>query len=209
MESQKVRIRFRKQGDLRLIGHRDLARTLERLFRRARLPLRMSEGFHPKARLSFPSALALGMEGTDEVLEVQLRCHVESDSFVESLGMHAPAGLSFRSAEVMPANAPKARVKRVRYEISVPAERGPQVQEAIDRLLAESEVFVPRRGRKEPVNLLENLERLELVDDCLHIVQHVTGGASGSPRDILSALAATDLERDGIWLTRTCVELDP
>ena len=35
MVRQRVRIRFAKQGDLRLIGHRDLMRTWERLFRRA------------------------------------------------------------------------------------------------------------------------------------------------------------------------------
>ena len=29
----------------------------------------MSEGFHPKARMSFPSALALGIQGADEVME--------------------------------------------------------------------------------------------------------------------------------------------
>lgn len=207
MERQKVRIRFRKQGDLRLIGHRDLARTLERLFRRARLPLSMSEGFHPKARLSFPSALALGMEGTDEVMEVQLTHGVEPDSLVELLGAAAPAGLTFRSVELMPANAAKARVKRVAYEVAVPVERRAQVREAVGRLLAESEYFVPRRQRKEPVDLLKNLERLELVDGRLRIVQRVTGGASGSPRDILHALAATDLERGASWLTRTRVEL--
>ncbi|HBO42708.1 MAG TPA: hypothetical protein DD670_01970 [Planctomycetaceae bacterium] len=60
---QRVRIRFSKQGDLRLIGHRDLVRVMERLFRRAELPLGMSQGFHPKPRMSFPTALALGIGG--------------------------------------------------------------------------------------------------------------------------------------------------
>ena len=46
MSRQRVQIRFRKHDDLRFIGHRDLLRTLERLFRRAGLKLRMSEGFH-------------------------------------------------------------------------------------------------------------------------------------------------------------------
>ena len=207
MERQKVRIRFRKQGDLRLIGHRDLARTFERLFRRARLPLSMSEGFHPKARLSFPSALALGIEGTDEVMEVELACHVETESLVDLIGSHAPPGLTIRSAELMPVNVSKAKVEWVGYEIAVPAERCPKVQDAIRRLLAESEYLIQRPKRKEPVDILANLDRLELVDGRLRIVQRVTGAASGSPRDILHALESTDLERDGVWLTRTKVEL--
>ena len=68
----RVRIRFSKQGDLRLIGHRDLMRCLERVFRRAGLALGFSQGFHPKPRMTFPLALAVGIEGLDEVMEVEL-----------------------------------------------------------------------------------------------------------------------------------------
>jgi uncharacterized protein (DUF2344 family) len=48
-------------------------RTLERLFRRAGLALKMSEGFHPKPRLSFPLPMAVGTTGLDEVREVIVR----------------------------------------------------------------------------------------------------------------------------------------
>ena len=63
----RVRMRFRKQDELRLISHHDLLRTFERWLRRAGLPLRRSEGFHPKPKLSFPLAMALGIAGLDEV----------------------------------------------------------------------------------------------------------------------------------------------
>ena len=66
MIRQRARIRFRKEGDLRLIGHRDLVRAVERTLRRAGVQLSMSEGFHPKARLNFPSALSVGITGEDE-----------------------------------------------------------------------------------------------------------------------------------------------
>jgi radical SAM-linked protein len=64
----RVRIRFTKQDDLRWIGHRDLMRVWERLFRRAGVALSMTEGFHPKPRINFPSALAVGIAGMDELL---------------------------------------------------------------------------------------------------------------------------------------------
>ena len=63
MVRQRMRIRFTKQGDLRWLSHRDLMRTWERLFRRAGVPLGMTEGFHPKPRMNFPSALAVGIAG--------------------------------------------------------------------------------------------------------------------------------------------------
>ena len=92
MVRQRVRMRFCKQGDLRLIGHRDLMRCLERLFRRAGLPLAMSQGFHPKPRMTFPSALALGIEGVDEVLELELTESPPAEELLQRLTPHAPPG---------------------------------------------------------------------------------------------------------------------
>ena len=83
---------FRKQGDLRLIGHRDLMRCLERLFRRAGLALGMSQGFHPKPRMTFPLALAVGIEGDDEVMELELTEPPAADELLRAAGAAGPAG---------------------------------------------------------------------------------------------------------------------
>src|SRR5690349_4708135 len=80
---QRVRIRFTKQDDLRWISHRDLIRLWERLFRRAGVALSMTEGFHPKPRMNFPSALAVGIAGTDEMLEVDFSEEYTADSLRE------------------------------------------------------------------------------------------------------------------------------
>ena len=60
----RIRIRFTKKGDLRLLSHRDLVRAFERLFRRVGVELAMSQGFHPRPLMTFPDALALGIAGT-------------------------------------------------------------------------------------------------------------------------------------------------
>jgi uncharacterized protein (DUF2344 family) len=116
----RVRIRFSKQGDLRLIGHRDLMRCLERLFRRANLALGMSQGFHPKPRLTFPLALAVGIEGLDEVMELELAETITGEEVLQRLLAQAPAGLTFHSVEVLPEGCPKAQVcKRGRSPVRV------------------------------------------------------------------------------------------
>ena len=53
MVCAKVRIRFRKGGDLRLVSHHDLMRVFERMLRRADLPFHSTSGFNPKPRLVF------------------------------------------------------------------------------------------------------------------------------------------------------------
>ena len=117
----RVRIRFCKQGDLRFIGHRDLMRCLERLFRRAGLALSFSEGFHPKPRMTFPLALAVGIEGVDEVMEVELAERYEAEELRRRLAPQAPPGLAFRAIEVLPEGAKKAQVRSASYEAPIPA----------------------------------------------------------------------------------------
>ena len=99
MTRQRVRIRFGKLGDLRLIGHRDLMRTWERLFRRAGVTLCMTEGFHPKPKMMFPSALAVGIEGTDESLEIELPDEHDPAALATLLRSQAPPGLVIHGAE--------------------------------------------------------------------------------------------------------------
>src|SRR6185437_7478693 len=99
MVRHRVRIRFRKEGDLRLIGHRDLARAWERIFRRAGVALRMSEGFHPKPRMVFASALAMGVIGVDEALDVELALPRSADELLAALLARLPEGLSINSID--------------------------------------------------------------------------------------------------------------
>jgi radical SAM-linked protein len=209
MVRTRVRLRFAKQGDLRWIGHRDLARCFERWFRRSGLPLSMSEGFHPKPRISFPSALAVGIESVDEVLELELTEVRDAGQWLASLNPHAPSGLAIRSLEVMAPGAPKARVGHVRYQVPVPPERAAGVRERIERIRSCSSWPVQRPNRPEPVDLLRTLEEVLLAEGLLDMRLRVQPQASAGPREVLGALGLADLERDGVVLTRTAVELAP
>jgi radical SAM-linked protein len=208
---QRVRIRFCKQGDLRLVGHRDLARLLQRLCRRAGLGLAMSEGFHPKPRMSFPSALAVGIEGLDEVMEVELARTYSADDVLFRLRAHATPGLEFRSVDFLPPGPKKqkARLGSVTYRIAIPAARREEAAGRIERLLASPARRVVRRGRDEPIDLGDSLESLALDEGMLSMRFRVTQRAGPGPRDLLAALGLDDLEPCGACLRRTAVEVLP
>ncbi len=120
----RVRIRFCKQDDLRLIGHRDLMRCFERLFRRASVPLGMSQGFHPKPRMTFPLPLAVGIEGADEVMELELAESRSAEDLLARLKSQAPRGLTPLSVEILPPGAKKAHARSASYEVPVPPPLG-------------------------------------------------------------------------------------
>ena len=71
----RIRIRYAKGESLRFIGHLDLQRLWERALRRSRLPVRYSQGFHPRARLNLASALPLGFLSDEELLEFFVVIH--------------------------------------------------------------------------------------------------------------------------------------
>lgn len=209
MVRQRARIRFGKQGDLRLVGHRDLARSLERLFRRAGLRLQMSEGFHPKPRISFPSALALGIEGRSEVMELELAEPVSADELLERLSAHAIPGLKFYRVEILAPGAKKARVRTAAYEATIPAERRADLNDQIRRVWGSVSCPVHRGEGDSAVDVRQFLEQLTLEEGVLRMRLRVTPQRSAGPRDVLAALALDDLEQQGWFLTRSEVELEP
>jgi radical SAM-linked protein len=192
---------------LRWISHRDLARTLERMLRRAGLGLRMSEGFHPKPKLMFPSALALGIEGQAEVMELELVRPADPCDVETRLNAQAPPGLVVSRVQVLDRGQGKARVRAMTYQFPVSQQRRQQVEQAIEQLLASSSLWVRRHDRPEPVNMRADLESLEWCDGMVRFRIRASHQASLRPRDVLQSLGLAELEQQGDFLTRSEVEL--
>ena len=203
MIRQRVRIRFRKEDDLRLISPHDQIRVFERLFRRCQLRLSMSEGFHPKPRMSFPSALSLGIAAQDEVMEVELAERLDAEELVRSLNEQAPPGLSIREARLLAPEERKARIARVWYEIPLPPERQGAVAEASERLLRSGSHLLEREGQST-VDLRPGILALEVEEGQLRMCLAID---TAKPRDVLTALGLAEFESQGCYLTRTRVEL--
>jgi radical SAM-linked protein len=208
MVRNRVRIRFTKEDDLRWISHRDLMRLWERLFRRAGVALSMTEGFHPKPRINFPSALAVGIAGLDELLEVDLAEERSADSLGEAIAGQLPAGMSVKAIEMLPAPDHKAQVSFVTFQMSVPPEREARLGQRIEWLLAQASLPIQREGRKNPLDLRPLVAELGLADGTLRMRLRVDREGSARPREVLQTLEIEDLEDEGLFLIRTRVEAE-
>ncbi len=184
-------------------------RCLERLFRRAGLALGMSQGFHPKPRLTFPLALAVGIEGEDEVLEVELTETPQAEELLDRLSRQTPPGLAFRSVEVLPAGSPKARPRSASYQAPVPPSRRAGLEERIGRLWAADSWPCQRPRGHTVIDLRADLLSLTLSEDVLQMRLRAGPEGRAGPRDVLAALGLADLEHEGVRLKRTAVEIDP
>jgi radical SAM-linked protein len=208
MFRQRVRVRFRKQDDLRWISHRDLVRVFERLMRRAGLLLGMSEGFHPKARMTFPSALALGVEGLDEVMEFELAEPLGAEELAQRLADQAPAGLTLTEVRLMEPHERKARLRRATYRMPVPpAWHGP-LEARIRQLERQPSLWIQREEDRESNRSASGLDQLDFHQGTLRFRVRCNQQGGVSPRDVLQALGLDGLHREGACLTRSEVEIE-
>jgi hypothetical protein len=139
----KVRLRFTKTGDIRFLSHHDLMRLLERLLRRADLPFRSTEGFNPKAKITFASALSLGIVGHEEVVEIELDGDWSAEHIQQKINELTPEGLRFFKADRVKVRG-TAQPIRALYLFPLPADFKPQISDQLDGFLQQSSLVINR-----------------------------------------------------------------
>jgi len=72
----RLRATFVESGRLAMLSHLEVAHTLERVVRRAKLPFAVSQGFSPHMKIAFGAALPVGVGSTCEIFDVQLTTYV-------------------------------------------------------------------------------------------------------------------------------------
>ncbi len=81
---------FKKGEEARYLSHLDFQRALQRLLRRAGLPLLYSAGFNPHPLISYASALPVGATGDCEAVELQTEELSEAEAFALLSKTEAP-----------------------------------------------------------------------------------------------------------------------
>lgn len=121
----KIRLHFGLTSEGRFIGHLDLARNFERLLRRAHLPLTFSQGFSPKPKLAFGSALPVGVTSDAEYLDVTVEDLDLDVDWVSRLNALAPKAFVIHGLGVLEPGVPAlmAVINRSAYEVHVSFDR--------------------------------------------------------------------------------------
>jgi radical SAM-linked protein len=209
MSKQRVRIHFSKTGDLRWISHRDLARVWERLLRRAGIELAFSEGFHPKPKISFPSALALGIVALDEIVELDLVGPIDSAAVTEKIAQQMPEGMQLLSLSQLPPGASKALVVAASYEIELAPADAQAAGQRLDELQKVGRVTVQRDGKTLEAAFDASGFRIVCEGNGLRFTLPTTAQGSLRPSELLEALNIAHVLPGGAVLIRTCVHLPP
>jgi radical SAM-linked protein len=208
MVRAKVRIRFRKTGNMRLIGHHDLMRCFERMLRRAALPYHCTQGFNPKPRLVFALPLPLGIEGCQEVAELELDAEISANEVRDRLAQQAPTGIEILDVERIDGRK-TAHARLASYRIGVPPDHWNALPGRMAALLSSSSSWVERqRPQRRRIDVRPYLRDLHLQQGALEIDLIVTPTGTARPEEILGLLGLESLLEKGAVLERTRLELD-
>lgn len=205
---QRLRLTFAKGEPLKFISHLDLARTWERAFRRAGLPVVYSQGFSPHPRFQIAAALPVGVTGRAEYLDVWLTECMTPEEVLSRLAPALPPGLVVLSVEQVELRAPslQAQVCAAEYRATV---RGKEAVEAvrsrIEALL--STPTLPRqrhhKGKLQTYDLRPLVQSVTVepgqAGECVLQLRLQAGGeGAGRPDEVLDAL--------GLWLAPHTIE---
>ncbi len=211
MTLHRYQIRFTKTGLLRWISHRDLARLWERMVRRAGVRLAMSEGFHRRPKISFPTALALGIESQDEVVELELVESPSAEQLRQRLETDSVDGLSLTDVYQLPADCGKAQFKAAHYRLTTPADQpldAVQIGARIKRLWEVDLLTFQRHDKQITASAREQIQQLVVRDGQLEMTLLASRTASLRPTDVLDAVELSGILESGARLIRIRTELD-
>lgn len=177
------------------------------MLRRAALPFASTNGYHPQPRLVFALSLGLGIEGYDEVVDLELEAPLPEREVFSRLANQAPEGLKILSVRaVHDSSAPQ--VSKACYEIIVPTERQCETIQRIDKLLAAEHVWIKRdKPKPREIDIRPFIDDLRLTANKLVMRLRMTPEGSARPLEILQILQLDDLIAAGGVLQRTALEL--
>lgn len=89
----KARIKFRKFGAMKFIGHLDIMRFFQKVMRRADIPIAFTGGFSPHMIMSFANPLGVGVTSDGEYFDVELTEEIDMNAAVERMNQVMVEGI--------------------------------------------------------------------------------------------------------------------
>ncbi|MDP8242997.1 MAG: TIGR03960 family B12-binding radical SAM protein [Candidatus Hinthialibacter antarcticus] len=184
-ERFRYRFRFQKMGPIRFAGHRDLIVLFDSILRRAGVQLAFSEGFSPHPKITYASALSVGIESRGEYVEIMTVREYEADDLPRHLNGFCPSGIQFDRAEAIATGRPKITAETHAFEFELNCTgAAPEQESKIHDVLSHPEWL-------ETLNLID---ASAVVSSPGNFVLHyrtkvINGGQFTKPEAVMTALS--------------------
>ena len=173
----KIRLCYCQGEEVKFISHLDFLRTITRVFRRAELPVKYSEGFNPHMVMTIGLPLSVGTTSVCDCLDVELTKDVDLDEIKERINACTPRGIVVNSARNAEGLKPLFQIDSALYETSFTTDASIDVNKYIEK----DEIMIEKKSKRKinEVNIKDFIRNIDIVesDGIKHkLMLHINAG---------------------------------
>ena len=164
-----IRMKFKKHGCMKFIGHLDIMRYFQKAIRRADIDIAYSEGFSPHMIMSFAAPLGVGLTSEGEYVDLQVNSCTSSKAAVDALNSVMVDGMEVVSFKLLPENVKNAMSSVAAADYFVKWREGyapENWEEKFNAFLQKEEMLIVKKTKRSEaeVDLKPMLYKTELRD---------------------------------------------
>lgn len=171
----KARIKFRKNGVMKFIGHLDIMRYFQKAIRRAEIPIAFTSGYSPHMIMSFANPLGVGLTSDGEYFDIELTESIVSKEAVRRLNEQMVDGMEIVSFVQIPDDKKSKGMSIVAgadYLSSVKNGSLPEdLAEKLEAFYGQNEICVVKKTKKseKEVDIRPMIYKLECRDGKIYM----------------------------------------
>lgn len=207
----KLRVKFRKYGPIRFIGHLDVMRFFQKAIRRAEIDIAYSTGFSPHQIMSFAAPLGVGLESNGEYMDIEVNSITTCAEVAERLNRASVPGIEITSVKVLPENAGNAMasVAAAGYTIRFREGREPSFdwQNALPAFFAKESIPIMKETKKSSLemDLKPGIFKLEANENSIYMLLDASSSGNIKPGMVIDAFMKENhaiLKENALLITR-------
>lgn len=207
----KLRVKFRKFGPVRFIGHLDVMRFFQKAIRRAELDIAYTGGFSPHQIMTFAAPLGVGLESNGEYMDIEVHTLRSCQDAVERLNAVSVYGIEIMSARVLPENAENAMasVAAAAYTVRFREGREPEadITREVSAFLAKGSIPYRKETKKgsRELDLRPGIYKMTWDGEVFSMLLDASSAGNIKPVQVIEALlneTGEVLQENALLITR-------
>lgn len=207
----KLRVKFRKYGPVRFIGHLDVMRFFQKAIRRAEIDVAYTSGYSPHQIMTFAAPLGVGLTSNGEYMDIEVHSLVSCQDIKDRLNAASVPGIEIVSVKVLPDDAGNAMasVAAASYTVRFREGREPHcdIASELERFLEKETILITKATKKgsRELDLKAGIYTLTWENDAFHMLVDASSAGNIKPVQIIEALltqCGEILQENALLITR-------
>lgn len=208
----KVRVKFKKYGPIRFIGHLDVMRFFQKCIRRAELDIAYSAGFSPHQIMSFAAPLGVGLESNGEYMDIELTTVTSSQDMMDRLNAASVPGIEIISMKELPEGAGNAMASVAAAGYTIRFREGREFSfdliEKLPEFMAQEQILFTKETKKSTleVDLKPGIYEFKVNEDgSLYLLVDASSAGNIKPATVIEVMAnmfGESLQENALLITR-------